>query len=85
MGLYGPVVEVLINEFGDIPVTDDTYSWRGLPDRTFNSLSALRKEVAYSRIYAGIHYRFTQDVSIAIGIKLGDEIDKVRVVGPEYQ
>ncbi|NTS42936.1 vanadium-dependent haloperoxidase [Flavisolibacter sp. BT320] len=85
MGLYGPVVEVLINEFGDIPVTDDTYSWRGLPDRTFNSLSTLRKEVAYSRIYAGIHYRFTQDVSIAIGIKLGDEIDKVRVVGPEYQ
>ena len=38
-----------------------------------------------SRVYAGIHYRFTQDMSIAIGIELGNEIDKVQVVGPEYQ
>lgn len=85
MGLYGGVVEVLINEFGDIPVMDDTYTWRGLPVRHYPALSALRKEVAYSRIYGGIHYRFTQDISIEMGINLGDEIDKVRVVGPEYE
>lgn len=81
MGLYGAVVEVLINEFGDIPVTDDSYA----PVRHYPSLSALRKEVAYSRVYAGIHFRFTQDVSIQMGIELGDAIDKVRVVGPEYE
>jgi hypothetical protein len=85
MGLFGAVTEVLINEFGDIPVRDDAYTWRGLPARQYNSLSALRREVAYSRIYAGIHYRFTQDISIAMGIELGDKIDKVRVVGPEYE
>lgn len=85
MGLYAGVMEVLINEFGDIPVTDDTYTWRGLPVRHFPTLSALRKEVAYSRVYAGIHFRFTQDVSIQMGIELGDAIDKVRVVGPEYE
>ena len=85
VGLYGPVVQVLINEFGDIPVTDDTYGWRGTPARQFSSLSQLRREAANSRVYAGIHYQFTQDVSILMGIDLGNHIDKVRVVGPGYQ
>ncbi len=85
MSSYGPVLQVLINEFGDIPVTDNAYGWRGLPARQFNSLSQLRAEAAVSRVYAGIHYRFTQDVSIGVGIDLGNQIDKVRVVGPEYQ
>lgn len=82
---YGPVIEVLIREFGDIPVTDNTYAWRGLPARQFNSLSELLLEAALSRVYAGIHYRFTQMISIEMGKELGDQIEKVRVVGPEYQ
>jgi hypothetical protein len=45
----------------------------------------MRLEAALSRLYAGIHYRFTQMASIDIGINLANEIDKVRVVGPEYQ
>lgn len=82
---YGPVIQVLIQEFGDIPVTDNSYGWRGVPARYFSSLSALLAEAAVSRVYGGIHYRFTQDVSVAMGIQLGNEIDKIRVVGPEYQ
>ena len=85
VGLYGPVIQVLINEFGDIPVTDDTYAWRGLAARQFNSLSQMRLEAALSRVYAGIHYKFTQLISIDMGIELANHIDKVRVVGPEYQ
>lgn len=85
MSFYSPVIQVLINEFGDIPVTDNAYSWRGLPAREFSSLSQLREEASVSRVYAGIHYRFTQDVSVQMGIELGNEIDKVRVVGPEYR
>ncbi len=85
VGFYGSLVQVLINEFGDIPVTDNTYAWRGLPARQFSSLSQLRAEASNSRVYAGIHYRFTQDASIEMGIELGNQIDKVRVVGPEYQ
>ena len=85
VGLYGPVIHVLINEFGDIPVTDDTYGWRNLPARQFSSLSALLLEAALSRLYAGIHYRFTQMISIEMGKELAYQIDKVRVVGPEYQ
>ena len=82
---YGPVIQVLIKEFGDIPVTDNTYGWRGLPARHYNSLSEMLEEASVSRVYAGIHYRFTQDISITMGKQLGDEIDKITVVGPQYQ
>jgi len=85
VGFYGPITQVLINEFGDIPVTDNTYGWRGDPARQYSSLSQLRLEAAFSRIYGGIHYRFTQLTSINMGIDLATEIDKVRVVGPEYK
>jgi hypothetical protein len=85
MSFYAPVIQILIKEFGNIPVTDDSYTWRGLPARHFNSLSQLREEAALSRLYAGIHYRFTQMVSIDMGIELGNQINKVRVVGPDYQ
>lgn len=85
MSVYGPVIEVLINEFGDVPVTDDVYTWRGLAAREYSTLSELRQEASISRLYGGLHYLFTQDVSVQVGIELGDEIDKVTIVGPEYQ
>jgi hypothetical protein len=85
VGFYGPLTQVLINEFGDIPVTDDTYGWRGTPARQFSTISQLRAEAAVSRVYAGIHYRFTQNTSIQMGIDLANEIAKVTVVGPEYK
>ena len=53
--------------------------------RQFGSLSELLAEAVVSGVYAGIHYRFTQEVSIVMGIELGNEIDKIRVVGPAYQ
>ncbi len=79
---FGPVIQVLIREFGDVPVTDDTYKWRGLPAREFSSLSVMLKEASDSRIYAGIHYRFTQDMSVAMAIELGNEIFKIEIVRP---
>ena len=82
---YGPLIQVLINEFGDVAYTDNVYAWKGLPARPFASLSLMRHEAAISRVYAGIHYRFTQLVTINMGIELGNEIDKIRVVGPEYE
>jgi hypothetical protein len=79
---YGPVIQVLIREFGDVPVTDGVYNWRGLPARQFSSLSVLLKEASDSRIYAGIHYRFTQDMSVTMGKELGNEIANIKLVGP---
>ena len=85
VSFYGPVVQVLINEFGDIAFTDNAYLWKGLPVRQYSSLSQMLHEAAISRVYAGIHYRFTQLITIDMGVQLGNEIDKVRVVGPEYK
>jgi hypothetical protein len=84
VGFFGSVMQVLINEFGDIPVTDNAYGWRGDQPRQYNSISQMQLEAALSRCYAGIHYRFTQMASIDMAINLANEIDKVRVVGPEY-
>jgi hypothetical protein len=78
-GLYTPVIQVLIRELGDIPVTDNAYDWRGLAPRRYGSLTELIEEAAISRIYAGIHYRFTQDVTLKIGRDLGNKIADINL------
>lgn len=77
VGLYTPVTQVLLREFGDIPVTDNTYDWRGTAPRHYNSISELAEEAAISRVYAGIHYRFTQNITLEMGRELGDEIASI--------
>ncbi|SMB99081.1 hypothetical protein SAMN00120144_0005 [Hymenobacter roseosalivarius DSM 11622] len=74
IGHLGPVTQVLIREFGDIPVTDNAYAWRGLAPRQYASISALREEASFSRVYAGIHYPFTQIISVEMGKELGNNI-----------
>lgn len=78
-GLYAPVLQVLIREFGDIPVTDNAYVWRGIAPRHYGSISELNKESAQSRVYAGIHYQFTMDMTREIGRKLGDHIANIKL------
>jgi membrane-associated phospholipid phosphatase len=53
----GAAVEVLIARLGDtIPYFDSTQVDIGQPPRRFTSFSAARREVAMSRVYAGVHY-----------------------------
>lgn len=85
VGFYSPVINVLKNEYGDIDVTDNPYDWRGLPARYYTSLSNLLDEAAVSRVYAGIHYRFTQDISIKVGKQLADKIDDIRLLPNKYK
>jgi hypothetical protein len=85
VGVYAPFIQVLKNEYGDIEVTDNAYDWRGLPARHYTSLSNLLDEAAVSRIYAGIHYRFTQEISIKAGKELGNEISAIKLVSPKYK
>ena len=85
LGFYAPYIQVLINEYGDIPVTDNTYEWRGLPARKFSSLSKLLEEASISRVYGGIHYKFTQEISIKMGKELANEITDIRLVSPKYK
>ena len=53
----GAAVHVLIALLGDtIPYADSTQVDIGQPARRFESFSAARREVAISRVYAGVHY-----------------------------
>jgi hypothetical protein len=72
VGFYGSAAQVLINELGDIPVTDNAYGWRGDLARQYSSISQLSLEAALSRVYGGLHYRFTEMVSIDMAIELAN-------------
>ena len=79
-GLYSPPLQVLIREFGNIPVTDDTYIWLGLAPRKYASIGALLEEASVSRVYGGIHYRFTMDLTVEMGKQLGNQIADINLV-----
>lgn len=79
VGVAGPVMQVLIKKFGDIPVTDNAYEWRGLPARHYPSISSMREEAALSRLYAGIHYKFTQYISIDMSKEIGNVIADINI------
>jgi len=85
MGVIGPVTQVLIREFGDKPFTDDSYAWRGLPARHYSSLSKMAEEAALSRVYAGIHYRWTQYASIDFGRQMGNVIADLDLKNPHVK
>jgi hypothetical protein len=82
-GIYTPAMQVLIRAFGDIPVTDVTYAWRGSAPRTYTSITQLTEEAAISRVYAGIHYSFTQAVTMEMGRALGNDIANIDLT-PEH-
>jgi len=84
-GFYAPFIQVLKREFGDIAVTDHTYDFRGSAPRYFSSLSNLVEEAAISRLYAGIHYRFTQNITLAIGKDFGNKIADIDLTSHKYK
>jgi hypothetical protein len=60
--------ETLTLLFGDnYQYTDRLYGTAGFSPRTYASFEAAAREAADSRVYAGIHYRKTDDVSLVQG------------------
>jgi hypothetical protein len=84
-GFYTPLIQVLIREFGNIPVTDNAYDFRGLAPRKYHSLWQLAEEAAISRVYGGIHYRFTQNVTLQMGKEFGDNITDINLLPNRYK
>jgi len=65
------VMEMLTSVFGDhFHFIDHTYDFLGMAPREFNSLNDLATDAAISRIYAGVHYRW----SIEKGNKWGKAV-----------
>ena len=70
--ISGAVSTVLTNLLGDdIAFTDSSELAYDLPVRSFKSFNQAADEVSISRVYGGIHYKFTCDSSLQLGRQIG--------------
>ncbi|MFK7786790.1 MAG: vanadium-dependent haloperoxidase, partial [Crocinitomicaceae bacterium] len=71
----GAATEVMKSVFGDeIEIIDSTHVGRtdidGSP-RRYSSLTEMSEEISISRLYGGIHFKETLDLSLSFGRKIG--------------
>lgn len=72
-----PIMEVLKARFGNNITFVDRSNEALYGARTYTSLDAIVQESAISRIYAGIHYKHTADVSIPMGAEVGKLVNRL--------
>jgi PAP2 superfamily len=64
--------EVMTNLFGDnISYTDTSELEFGIPNRSFTSVMEASKEAGISRVYGGIHYRYSCEIGTEEGKLVG--------------
>ncbi|MEX2622573.1 MAG: vanadium-dependent haloperoxidase [Acidimicrobiia bacterium] len=74
----GAWAEVMTSLFGDgYQFTDHTHDDMGLSPRTFSSFQDAAEEAAVSRLYGGIHYRFSNDNGLEAGRCVGRSAAKL--------
>jgi membrane-associated phospholipid phosphatase len=67
---------VLTSLYGDNFAFQDTSDLRYIGmQRHFNSFNEAAAECSVSRVYGGIHYRFSVDIGAEMGKKLGEFIN----------
>ena len=70
--LSGASATVLTNLFGNIgSFTDHTYDYLNYAPRTYTSFHAISAEAGLSRFYAGIHYKYSIQVGLYQGERVG--------------
>jgi hypothetical protein len=73
--IAGAFAEILKSLFGNnYHFTDHTYDHLGMSPRTYRSFDELVKEVSDSRVYAGIHYRYSCEKGSEQGKKIAANI-----------
>lgn len=71
----GAIGKMLTDVFGDnFHFTLRTYDYLGLPARSYNSFYEMGKEMADSRVYAGIHYQASCDKGRQLGEAVSNNI-----------
>jgi hypothetical protein len=71
--ISGAVSTLLSKWLGDsIAFTDSSELVYNLPVRSFKSFNDAASEASVSRVYGGIHYRFTCDSSLFLGREIGN-------------
>ena len=74
--IAGSFGEILKGFFGNkYHFTDHTYDYLGMAPRSYNSFDELAKEIGDSRVYAGIHYRYSCERGCEQGRKIGQNIE----------
>ncbi len=79
-GAIGAVLKAEVGA-GDMPVLSTTSPTAKGATRRWTSVDDFVREVSDSRIYAGIHYRFSTDAGISLGKNIG-ELTARRVLQP---
>lgn len=67
--------EAMASIFGDnITYTDTSETEFGIPPRTFNSIRQAAEEAGMSRVYGGIHYKYSCDIGNKEGKQVGEMV-----------
>ena len=74
--VFGTAVATMLTDvLGDnFHFTLNTYEYLGFPARNFNSFFEMSKEMADSRVFAGIHYQASCDKGRWLGEKVGQNV-----------
>ena len=78
--VYCTAFETVKAKYGDKPITDNAYNWRGDKAKKFPSITKMVAESADSRVFGGIHYRFTQNITLKMAEGLGKKIAELPLV-----
>lgn len=71
----GATLSMFAHVFGDnYPITLHTYDYLGFPTRSYSSFSEMLEDVAMSRVWSGLHYKYTCDKSLEQGRKIAENI-----------
>ncbi len=58
------------------PITLHTYDYLGYPTRSYSSFSQMLEDVAMSRVWSGLHYKYSCDKSLEQGTRIAANILK---------
>jgi len=71
----GAVLEMMRNMFGEnYSITLHTYDYLGYTPRHYDNFTQMEKDISFSRINGGLHYRETCEKSVVMGAKVADNV-----------
>ena len=84
--IFGSPMQVLTRELGDnIAVTDNTYTFNGSAPRQYSSFTKLAEEGAIARVYGGIHYTTTVEMSLPLAKQIGDQVAGIHLITSDHK
>lgn len=71
----GAVLGMMSHVFGEnYPITLRHYDYLGFPERSYTNFTEMGMDMAMSRVWSGLHYKYTADKSLEQGNKIAQNI-----------